>query len=420
MPTATILPNGDYSIDTFWDYPNDNVHWHDIDEDTDSPNTSDYIYVNDYDVGTDIFEMTTIDDLVTATEIIVNIYAESSNGGYVTIDVYIAGGWLGQKTISPIGGTPSKKSTTAWAGSWTKAQVDAMRVKVIGSADSDGALLKIYAVDADITYSATAATFDQKHFRIFDDDGDINSGTPLANEDANYYNIDSLKNIRIRLEVANTGTGAGNITRRLEFKEDTGAWTQITTNSNNVRLSLSPNFDDGDATTSRLTATGTFMAGQGKESGSDTTQISLTNAYYVEDEWCIKFQAAAEGHSYQFRVTNAGSALSVYTITPTIIPAAYADAGGYHYFDSAKFPTLSARYIQGTIKTSNATYPASIRLYNITDSVSVTGSKKSTTSTSYTRIRSDSFSLTTGKEYKIQIGVPKGGTVFAIRTSYTP
>ena len=64
---------------------------------------------------------------------------------------------------------------------------------------------------------------------------------------------------------------------RLEFKEGSGAWTQITTNSNNVRLSSSSNFSDGDATTARLTdALGyTFNAGQGKFAGSDRHESRL-------------------------------------------------------------------------------------------------------------------------------------------------
>ena len=106
--------------------------------------------------------------------------------------------------------------------------------------------------------------------------------------------------------------------RRLEFSEDGGTWTQITTSTNNVRLSASANFADGDATTSRLTAVGTFMAGQGKDTGSDTSSISLTNAFYTEDEYSLILQPDAAGHGYTFRITNEGSALNTYTVTPAI------------------------------------------------------------------------------------------------------
>lgn len=167
-------------------------------------------------------------------------------------------------------------------------------------------------------------TFTQVHFKIYQDNGGLNSAAQYAKEDSN-FNVGPNAAFRIRFEVSNTGS-SGDITRRLEFKEDSGSWTQITTSSNNVRLYDSPNFNDTDATTSRLTAVGTFTAGQGKDSGSDTTQISLGANYYVEDEWSLKFQSQAAGHSYQFRVSNAGSALDSYDKTPSISPNA---ASGY-------------------------------------------------------------------------------------------
>jgi hypothetical protein len=64
------------------------------------------------------------------------------------------------------------------------------------------------------------------------------------------------------------------------------------------------------------------MAGQGKDTGSDTSSISLTNGYYTEDEYSLKFQAGAGGNTYQFRITNAGAALDNYTATPSISPGA--------------------------------------------------------------------------------------------------
>ncbi|MDD4990561.1 MAG: hypothetical protein PHW31_04660, partial [Candidatus Pacebacteria bacterium] len=167
------------------------------------------------------------------------------------------------------------------------------------------------------TIGATAPVLNQEHFQIFQDDAGLNSATQYAVEDAN-YNVALETNFRIRFQIANTGDGAENITRRLEFKEDSGFWTQITTNSNNIRLVDSSNFTDADATTAVLTATGTFTAGQGKDTGSDTSQISLTNGYYTEDEYSLKFESTADNHAYQFRITNAGVELDTYSATPII------------------------------------------------------------------------------------------------------
>ncbi|MDP3997298.1 MAG: hypothetical protein Q8P73_02240, partial [bacterium] len=174
--------------------------------------------------------------------------------------------------------------------------------------------------------AADASVFDQKHFRIYEDDAALNSATAYAAEDTNKSVLIGA-NFRLRFSVANTGDAAGDITRRLEFSEDAGDWTQITTGTNNVRLVNSTEFTDGDATTALLTPTGTFAAGQGKDTGSDTSQISLTNAYYVEDEYALKFETAADGHSYQFRITNAGTAIS-YTNTPNIAATTKQYMGG--------------------------------------------------------------------------------------------
>ena len=52
------------------------------------------------------------------------------------------------------------------------------------------------------------------------------------------------------------------------------------------------------------------------------------------------------------------------------------------------------------------------RLYNVTDSTAVAGSDISTVETSYTRVRSSSFSLTDGKEYQVQAGRAGSGAGF--------
>lgn len=166
-------------------------------------------------------------------------------------------------------------------------------------------------------YVAATTVYNQKHFRFFNDDGTVlNDATAMAAEDTDISNVEKETNFRIRYSVANTGTWPGDIRRRLEWRVSGGSWATIDILTGAVRLSSSTKFADGDATTNRLTLTGTFMAGQGKESGSDATQISLTDAYCVEDEWCVAFNPeAAAGATYEFRVTRAGYALNTYTQT---------------------------------------------------------------------------------------------------------
>ena len=210
-------------------------------------------------------------------------------------------------------------------GTATASNVDVEYSNATGSANQIDATDGTNTNNSNNTYWSffAAAVFDQKHFKIYQDDAGLNSATQYNIEDAN-YNVPISTNFRIRFEVANTGGIAANITRRLEFKEGSGSWTQITADSNNIRLQDSTNFTDAGATTTRLTATGTFTAGQGKDTGSDTSQISLTNAYYTEDEYSLRFQTGASGNTYQLRITNAGVALNTYSQTPSISPGAVA------------------------------------------------------------------------------------------------
>lgn len=166
--------------------------------------------------------------------------------------------------------------------------------------------------------SGTSPAFNQNHFNIYKDDADLNSATSYVGEDTN-ASISPNTIFRLRFQVVNQGNGEGGITRRLEFKEDDGLWKRITANTNNVRLANSNNFTDDSLTTARLTETGAFTAGVGKDVDSQTDRTSLENGNYLEDEYALIFQSASMGHSYQFRITDAGNELAVYSKTPTIV-----------------------------------------------------------------------------------------------------
>ena len=168
---------------------------------------------------------------------------------------------------------------------------------------------------ASFSPAITAATLDQKHYRFFDDDVSLNGATALANEDTNISGVNTLDNFRVRYEVANTGGASGTITRQAEWRAVGGTWVALgTTTTIPVYITLSSVFADGDATTARLTAVGTFQAGQGKESGSQTSVGTLAASYNTEDEWNIVFGTAAiAGQAYEFRITNQGTALDAYT-----------------------------------------------------------------------------------------------------------
>jgi hypothetical protein len=164
-----------------------------------------------------------------------------------------------------------------------------------------------------------SSTSYQKHFRWYADDHAIGAGeNPLAGEDVNPSVVVGV-NYRLRIEVSLSG-GTLSIAARLEFKEDSGAWTMLgASGATNVFYTDSTYFADGDATTdSLLTATGTYSAGQAKDAGATSSQVLLAAGQYREWLWNIRFANAAAGKTYQFRITNNGNPLSTYSVTPEV------------------------------------------------------------------------------------------------------
>ena len=86
--------------------------------------------------------------------------------------------------------------------------------------------------------------------------------------------------------------------------------------------------DGGENTTAQLDApatktTGDFDAGRIQDDVNPTTDINITADHYTEVEWSIKFtNDAALGDVYEFRVTDNGTVLDTYTVTPVIVLSA--------------------------------------------------------------------------------------------------
>ncbi len=70
----------------------------------------------------------------------------------------------------------------------------------------------------------------------------------------------------------------------------------------------------------------------------------------------------------------------------------------------AEYGTGVVFYLEAILKTQNASFAAKARLVDTLDSSTVPGSEVSTTSTTLTRVRSNSFSLSGDKTYKVQYG----------------
>lgn len=250
---------------------------------------------------------------------------------------------------------------------------------------------------------STAPVYYQNHYRIYQDDAALNSATAYANEDTTYT---LQKNIpfRLRIQTYNNGAGTGNISRRLEWRTGSNSWTAIST-TGEVKLYDSIQFTDGTATTAKLTSPGTFVAGQGKDTGSTTTSASIAVGSYTEDVWSLIFDATAlDDTAYQFRVTNAGTILDNYTVNPTVTaqaPPSFLSYGAPFLYTAANWGAVTF-YLEVYFKAISGT--AIARLYNETDATEVSGSRITTTTGTIAAYRTSAITLVDGKTYRIQFG----------------
>lgn len=191
----------------------------------------------------------------------------------------------------------------------------------------NGVLTIVYQVD-------TRPLLTQIHSRWRNDNGSETGATWRRLEDVSATAPIVGNNVRrIRVEISNEGpdTGAG-ITYRLEYgiKSTTcsaiGSWIAIpvTATTEDVQLFASTHFTDGAATTNisgGLTdENSTFVAGEIKDTGNQTSGITLTSSDFTEIEYAIQVTSNATiGDEYCFRLTNAGSTTNfVYSQYPEL------------------------------------------------------------------------------------------------------
>lgn len=165
--------------------------------------------------------------------------------------------------------------------------------------------------------------YDQKRFRFYNDDGSEAANTAIAAEDTNISpNVYSDANVVLRIQIQESGGTGGASTDdwRLQYSKNSGAYTDVTGSSSNVKGFNSSNLTDGGATTNRLTAgTGSFVAGLVSEDGlADNLDITASN--YSELLYTLTLISAdvVATDTLDFRVLQNGGVLSTYTIYPRV------------------------------------------------------------------------------------------------------
>lgn len=214
-------------------------------------------------------------------------------------------------------------------------------------------------------------TMENYHWR--NDDGSETSATSVTGGTQNqpYATSPKEETKRLRIGVGNLGnTTADPAQFRLEFAEKTTAcsavsgWTDVGAAADDFDMSPTANLTDGANTTDILESTGgvtsangTFLTTNGgvRDTTSETGALTLTDTEYVELEYAlIASSSIAEGTSYCFRVTDAGSPLQYEQyaeatiaadvnvtalgsqVTPVTIPATGQYAGGtFRVLDNA-------------------------------------------------------------------------------------
>jgi hypothetical protein len=176
-------------------------------------------------------------------------------------------------------------------------------------------------------------TFSQPHFRIRTGDTvglNTDSGW-AANQDAN-STIDAETVFRIRFEVAADATGSAK-QFKLQYRRNGGGWGDVPIRTSSAThicdITLSSQYANDAATTSLLSATGTFEAGVGMEDDNLSPSITLISEY-TEYEWALRIPISygeaniqhgrnADGDTFEFRVVESGGAVFGGTyVNPTV------------------------------------------------------------------------------------------------------
>jgi hypothetical protein len=185
------------------------------------------------------------------------------------------------------------------------------------------------------------AVWNQVAYRGRNDDGDETTATWKAAQNTNWTQTVDV-NFRVRLEVQETGAGAGNNkVWQLQYNLASAGWVTVNDVSSVVRSSASPNVTDGVGTTNQLTVgTGTFQGGSGSTGGFDEVNgaaggstMDVAASGHSEAEFCVQIRSGdvTDGQTVQLRITDNGTDFAAYDATPTVTISEPAAENGAEY-----------------------------------------------------------------------------------------
>lgn len=179
---------------------------------------------------------------------------------------------------------------------------------------------------------AVPGTIVQDSFRGYNDGTEAGS-VAIAAENANFSQaLDTVFQMRFHLHEITNGVDA--IGWQLQYNLASAGWNDVNASSLVVRSAASAFLTEDEDTTERLTSTGAYAAdNDGVDEVSGLTGIK-TGGYWALKNWEVLYSIQIRsadvtvGQTLQLRVVKqGGTALSVYTNTPTITAAAASSSG---------------------------------------------------------------------------------------------
>lgn len=205
---------------------------------------------------------------------------------------------------SAFGGTTYTTASCTFSSlSLSATDLNNLEIGILFSAN-DPTITKVYVT---VTYSATAATWKQV-------------------EDTEHTGQSVSQNVRLRVEVANTGGVSASRRLQIAYAERTGGtcgdetFIAIPTSSGSeFQMTDSTNFSNEAATTTQLTATGDFIAGYMLDTANQPAAgFSIVAGDYTEMEYNFLVNSSAAGKTWCFKLTDNGVDLDTYTRYPVL------------------------------------------------------------------------------------------------------
>ena len=350
-----------------------------VDENFSTPDTANYISTGTAGAGGEIDEFT-MDTFIfpngvtEVTSIAANIYAQSAtnaNGGTldtVSVSLFINGAYLTAVNVTPAFNTWGWLTAT-FTGTWTQAQIDDMRLRVVhnvvggGNAAARDDDIRIATAYTTATYPTNVA-FGQSASRWFANADSVTPGAALAAQDTAITAPEQGTPFRLRLliDIATNPLTVNSQSFKLQVAAKSGTcdtaftgetYSDLSATAGAIRFFNNPATADAAATTSiagdpaHLTHVNRLQTYIENPTFANTTAAIAAGEDGLWDFSLVDY-SATPGTSYCFRAVKAdATVLTTYTVIPEITTA-LTDTGVQYKGDHLTKVSTGETVIPGT------------------------------------------------------------------------